>query len=121
MVLSPPSPNNGSARSWLTPILCSGSCALAARHRLPTIYDRREFAEAGGLVSYGTDFVSIYRQAGAYANAFSEVKKQPISQSCNQPQTAKVLGLSVPSSLLTRADEVIESLRTACCRCSGSR
>ena len=89
---------------------------LAARHKLPAVFFERTFAADGGLISYGPDYIDQYRQAAGYVDHILKGEK-PANLPVQAPtkfelvlnlKTAKALGLTVPQSLLTQADEIIE-------------
>jgi putative ABC transport system substrate-binding protein len=90
--------------------------ALAARHKLPAVYSNRYFVADGGLISYGPDFLDMYRRAAGYVDRILKGEK-PADLPVQAPtkyetvlnlKTGKALGLDVPATVLVRADEVIE-------------
>ena len=87
-----------------------------AKHRLPTVYTNRVYADAGGLISYGANFLAQYRHAAGYVDRILKGEK-PADLPVQAPtkyelvinqRAAKAIGLEVPTTLLARADEVIE-------------
>ena len=89
---------------------------LTVTHKVPAIYEFREFAAAGGLISYGTSLGDGYRQVGLYTGRIlkgEKVSDLPVQQATKVEmilnlKTAKALGLNIPNTLIGRADEVIE-------------
>jgi len=89
---------------------------LATFYRLPAIYGVRDFVEVGGLISYGGDVIDSNRQAGRYVGRILKgakpaelpIVKEDKFELVINAQTARMLGLTVPSSLLSRADEIID-------------
>src|SRR5262249_3935960 len=90
--------------------------SLAARHKLPAVYSERHFAAAGGLITYGANWIDQYRLAPGYVDRLLKGEKPsdlPVQAPTKHElvvnlKTAKALGLDVPLQLLARADEVIE-------------
>jgi putative ABC transport system substrate-binding protein len=89
---------------------------LAAKHRLPGVYENRGYVDAGGLMSYGPSFPAIFRRAATYVDKILKGAK-PADLPVEQPtrfelvvnlKTAKALGLTIPRSVLVRADQVIQ-------------
>jgi putative ABC transport system substrate-binding protein len=111
-------PNGGLIVTRTTEVMAHGDLivALAARHRLPTVYPVRSFVTRGGLIFYGNDVATDYRMAAGYIDRIFKGEK-PADLPVQYPtkydlvinlKTAKALGLDVPPTLLARADEVIE-------------
>ena len=111
-------PNGGLIVTRTTEVMAHGDLivALAARHRLPTVYPLRSFVPRGGLISYGNDVDTDYRMAAGYIDRIFKGEK-PADLPVQYPtkydlvinlKTAKALGLEIPPTLLARADEVIE-------------
>jgi putative ABC transport system substrate-binding protein len=90
--------------------------ALAAQHRLPAVYNARFYPAAGGLISYGPDFLDQHRRAAGYVDRILKGEKPadlPVQAASKYElvvnlKTAKALGLDIPATVLARADEVIE-------------
>jgi putative ABC transport system substrate-binding protein len=89
---------------------------LAARHRLPVVYGPRDFAELGGLLALGPNYSDLYRRAATYVDKILKgakpgdlpIEQPPTFELVINLRTARALGLSIPPTVLARADEVIE-------------
>ena len=112
------SPNGGLIVTGSAPAIAHRDMIImiAARHKLPAVYNARNFVVAGGLTSYGPDFIDQFRRAAGYVDRILKGEK-PADLPVQAPtkyemainlKTAKALGLTVPPTLLARADEVIE-------------
>jgi len=110
-------PNGGLIVGPATTRIDSGTILeLAAQYRLPTIHATREFAESGGLISYGNNPLDVWRRAPCFVDRIlrgTKVSELPVEfptkyRLAVNLKTAKALGLTVPPSLLARADELIE-------------
>jgi putative tryptophan/tyrosine transport system substrate-binding protein len=108
VALVPPAAPNADARSQIV--------AIAARYRLPTVYGTREFADAGGLMSYGVDRANLFARAAIFVDKILK-GSHPADLPVEQPRkielvinlkAARALGLTIPRSLLVRADEVLK-------------
>jgi putative ABC transport system substrate-binding protein len=106
-------------RYWSRPVPISRRnelVALARRYSVPVLYPWRDYVAAGGLISFGTSFTESYQQAGLYVGRVLKGEKPsdlPVVQATKSElivnlKTAKALGLDLPTSILLRADEVIE-------------
>jgi putative ABC transport system substrate-binding protein len=100
----------------LSPIAASASPRVALEHRLPSIFPERDWVDAGGLMSYGASSMGMYRLAADYVDRIAKGAK-PADLPVQQPttfelivnlKTAAALGVTIPPSILARADEVIE-------------
>ena len=121
MACSRPCRNAGRPHSWSPPTASSRThseqlAALTIRHAVPAIHQSRDFTTAGGLMSYGGNFVESHRQTGVYAGRILKGDKPadlPVQQVTKVEfvinlKTAESLGVTFPLSLLGRADQVVE-------------